>query len=115
MIDHLAYLQKARTILLEILQNQIVEDEFHESISQLKLVLNSGVRVYIKYNQFGEYGYQILHSYEKNDFSRFDNFDDHWDVKSRPHHHHLKGGLEVIQSPMRGSPENDMPILVKYL
>ena len=56
------------------MKNRIIEDELNESLSQLKIVLDSGIIIYIKYNQFGEYGYQIIHSRKKNDFSRFDNF-----------------------------------------
>ena len=56
-----------------------------------------------------------MHSRNKNDFSRFDNYDDCWKVKTRPHHYHVKGGSEVKSSPMSGNPESDMPILVKYI
>ena len=77
--------------------------------------MDSGVVIYIRYNQFGEYGYQIIHSRNKNDFSRFDNYDDCWKVKTQPHHYHVKGGREVKSSPMSGNPESDMPILVKYI
>ena len=114
MIDHLNFLQKARRIFINILQGRIIKDEINESICQLKIMLDSGMVIYIRYNQFGEYGYQIIHSRKKNDFSRFDNYDDRWKVKTRLHHYHIKGGHEVKSSPMSGNPEKDMLILAKY-
>ena len=115
MIDHLNFLQKARRLLIDIMQGRIIEDELNESLSQLKIMLDFGMLIYIRNNQFGEYGYKIMNSRNKNYFSRFDNYDDRWKVKTRPHHYHLKGGHEVKSSPMSGNPEKDIPILAKYI
>ena len=115
MISHISYLRKARILLIDLLSNDVIKDELNESISQLKIVLNSGVTIYIRYNEFGEYGYQIIYSPQKDDFSRFDNFDDRWDVATKPHHFHKKGSRIAIASPMLGNPNHDMPILAKYL
>jgi len=76
--------------------------------------LKSGVVIYIRYNEYGEYGYQIKYSPRKNDFLRFDNFDDRWDVSTKPHHFH-QGNVKVISSPMSGDPNHDIPILVKFI
>ncbi len=89
--------------------------ELNESLSQLKIFIDSGESNFIKYNIFGEYGYQIIHSRNKSDFSCFDNYDDRWDVITKPHHFHKRGGTEVQKSPMNGHPEHDMFILVKYI
>jgi len=115
MISHISYLRKARSLLIDILSNDIKKDELDENFSQLKLILNSGIIIYIRYNEFGEYGYQIIYSPQKNDFSRFDNFDDKWDVATKPHHFHRKGNKYAIASPMLGNPTHDMPILIKYI
>ena len=115
MINNLQFLQNARILLMELMNERIIEEELNVSHSQLKLFLDSGEIILIRYNQYGEYGYQIIHSRQKRDFSRFDNFDDKWDVKSRPHHYHLRGGKNVKSSPMTGNPKDDMPILVNYI
>jgi hypothetical protein len=45
---------------------------------------------------------------------RFDNYDDIWDVKTRPNHFHVRGMQSVIESPMRGMPDLDIPTLFKH-
>ncbi|MBD3213207.1 MAG: hypothetical protein GF311_11425 [Candidatus Lokiarchaeota archaeon] len=114
MIPYISFLQKARILIVDLLRDEIKSDELSEYLSQLKVVLKSGIIVYIRYNEYGEYGYQIKHSPEKNNFSRFDNFDDRWDVSTQPHHFH-KGNAEVIASPMSGDPHHDIPLLVKFI
>ena len=46
---------------------------------------------------------------------RFDNYDDYWNVKSKPHHHHKRHSHDGEESEMNGDPNNDMPILTKYI
>ncbi|MBA7527024.1 hypothetical protein ES705_19197 [subsurface metagenome] len=46
---------------------------------------------------------------------RFDNYDDRWDVKTRPHHFHKRCMQSVIESPMDGDPNQDIPVLVKKI
>ena len=100
MISHISYLREARAIFIKLMGDNIREEEIEEPISQLKIVLKSGVILYIRYNEFGEYGYQIMHSPLKNDFSRFDNFDDRWEVSTKPHHLHERGNKTVVASNM---------------
>ncbi|MEE9378210.1 MAG: DUF6516 family protein [Candidatus Lokiarchaeia archaeon] len=114
MISYISFLQKARALLIKTMNEKIKTDELNEDLSQLKIILKSGHVLYIRYNEFGEYGYQIIYSPKKNDFSRFDNFDDKWDVSTKPHHLHIKGNKNAIASPMKGTPDHDMPILVKF-
>jgi hypothetical protein len=73
------------------------------------------VRLYIRYNDYNEYSYHIQYSPEKYDRIRFDNFDKEWDVKTRPHHLHLRNEKNVKESPMIGDPNNDMDHLLKHL
>ena len=115
MILHLEYLRIARTLLINLLERDIIKDELNESLSQLKIMLKSSTTIYIRYNEYGEYGYQIIHSHKKNDFSRFDNFDDRWEVETRPHHLHIRGKNEVVESGMNGNPKEDIPLLVEYI
>ena len=115
MNSHLLILRKARILLTNFLSDKIKIDELSEDLSQLKITLKTGLMLYIRYNEFGEYGYQIIFSPLKDDFSRFDNFDDRWDVSTNPHHFHKKGHKKALASPMSGIPDHDMPILVKYI
>jgi len=115
MIPHISFLREARSLFVNLLGDNIREDEINETISQLKITLKSGVILYVKYNEFGEYGYQIIHSPRKNDFSRFDNFDDRWDVSTKPHHLHERGNRNVVASFMIGKPTHDIPTLIKYI
>lgn len=108
-------LQKARELFLNLLGEDISTDEYREDLSQLRIKLTSGLILYIRYNEFGEYAYQIIFSPKKDDFSRFDNFDDRWDVSTKPHHFHEKGVDNVKISPMNGDPDHDMPLLVRYI
>jgi len=39
------------------------------------------------------------------------NYDDRWDVSTRPHHFHPRKKKNAIQSKMTGIPEEDMPNL----
>ncbi|MFW9989998.1 MAG: hypothetical protein ACFFC3_15230 [Candidatus Odinarchaeota archaeon] len=57
--------------------------------------------------------YSIIFSPNPDDQIRFDNDDDIWDVKTRPHHFHTRGLKKVIESPMIGEPKHDIPIILK--
>ena len=46
---------------------------------------------------------------------RFDNYDNVWDVPTRPHHFHIRGMESVIERPMIGIPEKDIPNLFKSI
>ncbi|TFG19435.1 MAG: hypothetical protein EU530_06230 [Promethearchaeota archaeon] len=115
MIDHIENLRRVRKLLLKSLEFEINYSEINEDLSQLKVLLKSGIIIYIKYNQFGEYGYQILYSRKRADWSRFDNYDDRWDVETRPHHLHERGNKVAQSSPMIGDPNKDVQKLVKYV
>jgi hypothetical protein len=68
------------------------------------------VKLFIRYNDFGEYTYLALFSQVPDDLFRFDNYDDVWPVKTKPHHFHERGMRNVRDSPMHGSPGNDIPL-----
>ena len=115
MISHTSFLRKARELLIDLLGDRIIKELLDEVLSQLKVTLKSGIILYIRYNEYGEYGYQIIYSPQKEDFSRFDNFDDRWDVSTKPHHFHEKGNRKILDSPMSGNPDHDIPIIVDYI
>lgn len=85
------------------------------SIYQLMLSFTTGIRLFIRYNEFEEYGYQIVFSRKKYDIARFDNFDDRWPVASSPHHFHPRNNKSVEKSPMIGLPAKDIPILIEFI
>lgn len=109
------FLQEARLLLIRQLGNEITEDELDEVFSQLKVQFKGGMVLYIRYNEYQEYGYQIVYSLKKGDQVRFDNFDDRWPVTTRPHHFHERGGESVRESPMSGNPSQDIPILIEFI
>ena len=108
-------LQKARKLLYDALQAEIVDLELNISIYQLKLTFTTGAQLFIRYNEFAEYGYQLILSKKKYDTIRFDNFDDRWRVSSKPHHLHPKRNKPVLESPMVGSHSQDIPILITLI
>ncbi len=115
MISPLNSLQDARLLLLQSLSEEVLFDELRSDIYQLKVVLNSGIQLYFRYNEFNEYAYQIVFSAQKGDYARFDNYDDQWDVKTCPHHFHERDSKVVSSSPMIGIPSHDIPLLINYL
>ncbi len=52
---------------------------------------------------------------QKDDRERFDNYDKEWNVRTQPHHFHARGTQDVQESPMKGEPQHDIPILIKFL
>ena len=81
----------------------------------LKIKFLSGFELYIRYNDHGEYSYHVNFSTDPLDRLRFDNYDDHWPVSTRPHHFHSRNEKNARESPMNGEPDHDMPLLIKYL
>jgi len=63
------YLQEARLLLIENVGNEIIEEELDESIYQLRVLFKTGIMLYIRYNEYHEYGYHISYSLKKGDCS----------------------------------------------
>lgn len=76
-------------------------------------MFTKGYNLYIRYNDFGEYSYQLQFSSKKHDRIRYDNFDDKWLVTTKPNHFHRRGEVKGVLSPMKGFPEHNIPILIK--
>ena len=100
-------------ILLENLLPKIKNEFIDDERPVLKITFFKGLILYIRYNDYDEYSYQLIYSQKKLDRIRYDNYDDIWDVISKPHHFHPKGEKTAIESPMNGDPNYDMPILIK--
>ena len=103
---------------------KIIQDNLSNLISKIdaeidrgkaKILFLNGQTLYIKYNDFSEYGYQFLFSDQPLNRVRYDNFDKNWKVESAPHHLHPRGKEDGIASPMNGNPEKDIPILCEMI
>ena len=114
-MDPISRLIEARKMLFQALQSEIIQTELKTSIYQVKILFSQGSILFIRYNEYNEYGYQLIFSKRKNDFARFDNFDDRWAVLTKPHHFHSRYKKTVVESPMTGDPKLDMPKLIEFL
>jgi hypothetical protein len=103
----------------ELLELNLSKNIGHVSIDftykQLHVILIDGIHIYVVYNDHGEYSYSIIYSKLDLDRCRFDNYDDHWKISSRPHHFHPRKTREATESSMKGFPEQDMIILIELL
>ena len=79
---------------------------YNQGIIESKLP--DGSILFIRYNPYNEYSFNLIFSNIKYDRIRFDNFDDRWDVSSRPHHFHPRGTKYAFTSPMNGEPTHDI-------
>ncbi len=103
---------------------KFIQDTFTRKITSYKkdedrpvisIYFNIGINLHIRYNDHEEYSYQIMFSQDKFDRIRYDNFDDHWSISTKPHHVHKRGKKEATESKMTGQPECDMPLLIEVL
>lgn len=100
-------------ILSKDYADMIREISLHKDRPFLKAISKNEIIIYIRYNDYEEYTYCVIFSPIPDDQMRINNYDDKWDVKPRLHHFHIRGMQSVKESPMKGDPHNDIPILVK--
>lgn len=100
----------ARKLLTDEFLLVILDNNLDEKRPLLTIKFKKGFTLNIRYNDYDEYSYQVQFSQKQNDFIRYDNFDGRWDVTTKPHHFHQRLKKEVIESPMKGKPEKDIPI-----
>lgn len=103
----------ARKILLENLLPKIKNEYIDDERPFLEISFFKGLILYIRYNDYEEYSYQLIYSQNPLDRIRYDNYDDMWNVKSKPHHYHPREEKAAIESSMNGDPKHDMLILIK--
>ncbi|MFX0098985.1 MAG: DUF6516 family protein [Candidatus Hodarchaeota archaeon] len=101
--------------MLKAFLSVINKEELDSNRPLLTISFTKGIKLYIRYNDFGEYSYQVQFSHVKDDRIRFDNYDTTWPTKTAPHHVHQVGTGDAIDSPMVGDPAKDMPHLIKML
>ena len=108
-------LTQANFISNKELSGKIKSIEINYRLATIKILLNDGLLIFIRYNNYLEYSYSVIFSNSKLDRIRFDNFDDKWIVKTRPHHFHPKDDKNGYSSMMVGKPREDLPILFNLL
>ena len=105
----------AKDILEQNLSNEIKIISLNIDSKQLHIVFRDGIHLYVVYNDYDQYSYSIIFSKLELDRLRFDNYDDRWKVTSRPHHFHPRKIKDAIESPMKGSPKQDIKFLIEFL
>ena len=105
-------LRAARKLILNELLSEIKDEYIDDEHPFLKITFFKGLVLYIRYNDYDEYSYQLIFSQEPLDRICYDNYEDIWKEKSRPHHFHPRGNKTAIESPMNGDPKHDIPILL---
>jgi hypothetical protein len=114
-MDSREKLRLARNIIIKEYSDFIREIDLNKDRPVLKVIFFTEIILYVRYNDYDEYTYCIIYSPNPDNQMRFDNYDDVWNVKTRPNHIHIRGMQSVIESPMRGIPDVDIPILIKYI
>jgi len=114
-MDSREKLQLAYNVLIKEFSDIISEIIVYKDRPVLKAKFKNEIILHIRYNDYGEYTYFVTYSPNPDDQMRFDNYDDRWDVKTRPDHFHIRGMQSVKESPMEGDPNQDIPILIKKI
>ncbi len=82
---------------------------------RLFILLQDGIKIYIRYNNYNQYSYNVIFSDSELDRCRFDNFDETWENSTQPHHFHPRLKKEGEISPMDGSQEHDISLLCNLI
>ncbi|OLS19246.1 MAG: hypothetical protein HeimC3_46770 [Candidatus Heimdallarchaeota archaeon LC_3] len=114
-MSRITNLSSALTIIQSELKNLIQSIDLDSNLGSIKCVLNDSSILFIRYNNYNEYSYNLIFSNIKYDRVRFDNFDDTWNVSTRPNHFHPRNSKNGFDSPMKGNPKFDIPILVDLI
>ena len=105
----------ARELLERNLRDLIASIKVDYNIPRLTVNLTDGAQIIIRYNNHEEYACFIIYSESELDRCLFDNYDQLWDVATRPHHFHPRYEKLAIESPMNGDPAVDIVTLVEFI
>jgi len=114
-MDSRKNLELAQNIIIKDYSSLIREIILDKDRPVLKIIFQIEIYLYIRYNDYGEYSYCVIFSPNPDDQMRFDNYDDIWDLKTRPHHFHVRGMQSVVDKPDEWRTNLDIPILLKYI
>lgn len=98
----------ARKILDIKLHEVITNVIFDNQIPKISIALRNGMKIFLRYNNYNQYSYTIYFSESELDRCRFDNYDERWEVQTKPHHFHPRSSKNAFKSPMNGNPEQDI-------
>ena len=88
---------------------------FEPKLARIHIILRDETQLFIQYNNHNEYAYSIIFSKIELDRVRFDNYDDRWNVSTKPHHFHSRYNKVGLFSSMNGNPERDISLFCKYV
>jgi len=108
-------LEESKSILEKELSIYIKNLNFEPKLARISLILRDDMNLYIRYNNHDEYSHVIIFSKLELDRVRFDNYDDRWNISTRPHHYHPRYLREGFSSPMNGNHEHDIPIFCNLI
>lgn len=81
-------LERSKLIIEKELSIYIKNLYFEPKLARILVILRDEIHLFIQYNNHNEYAYSIIFSKIDIDRSRFDNYDDRWNVSTKPHHFH---------------------------
>lgn len=108
-------INSALKIIYEGHLSSISTIEIDDEDPRIKLILKNRILIYIQFNNHDQYSYSIIFSEHRLDRCRYDNYDDRWNVSSKPHHFHPRMKKTAISSPMNGKPTHDIPLIFDLL
>ena len=106
---------EATDFLHSKLTDRLKEFTIDEDLVRSKFVLTSNIRIYINYNNYDQYSYVILYSPDPMDRIIIDNYDELWEVKSKPNHIHSRYEKEGKETKFTGDPTKDMALLITLI
>ncbi len=101
-------LEISKLILEKILGSSLKTLNFEPKLARIYILLHDSVQIFIRYNNHEEYSYNVVFSKSEFDRCRFDNYDDKWNVATRPHHFQTRFEENGYNSPMKGNPNEDL-------
>ena len=111
----LVKLQQSFSFIQSNRQKDLQSIDLYPDSGTIKCDLKDGSVLYVRYNRYNQYSYNLIFSSIKYDRARFDNFDDKWNVSTSPHHFHPRYDKSAIESSMNGNPDHDLPLLMDYI
>lgn len=114
-MDATSKIKDSKEILEEKIGDIILNLKINIEELRIDLYLRNGNQVCIQFNNYNQYSYSIIFSNILLDRCRFDNYDDHWKVTTKPHHFHPRYLKEGKESPMIGDPIKDIHLLGELL
>jgi hypothetical protein len=114
-IDIITRLERVKQLLESHINDLLLGINLEAQYPRLVASFRDGTVLYVRFNEHGQYSYSILFSESELDRCRFDNFDDKWLVPSKPHHFHPRTSKQGFKSPMKGDPDDDIPLLLNLL